>query len=117
MHAPFKHSDDYLWTTRPSSSTTSSSSSSLEFVDLVLGKQSGRSGRRNKKRKYASFDVPQLTKKPCPPPLEQDEYFLHYLTVRHGGNVDTAQLALLVASGAGRGKQERGTLRVSTKCC
>lgn len=33
-----------------------------------------------------------------------DEHFLEYLTLRHQGNVETAQLSLLIASSAGRGK-------------
>jgi hypothetical protein len=45
------------------------------------------------------------------PPLEEDAHFLEYLTLRHGGNVETAQLSLLVASGAGRGEYHVAVLQ------
>lgn len=35
---------------------------------------------------------------------EEEEHVLEYLELRHRGNVETAQLSLLVASFAGRGK-------------
>jgi hypothetical protein len=53
----------------------------------------------SKKRKVTA-SVGPTRKRACP----DDEHFLQYLTMRHQGNVETAQLSLLVASSAGRGK-------------
>lgn len=52
----------------------------------------------SKKRKLTAA-AGSTRKRACP----EDERFLEYLTLRHQGNVDTAQLSLLVASSAGRG--------------
>lgn len=53
----------------------------------------------SKKRKLIA-SVGPTRKRACP----EDEHFLQYLTMRHQGNVETAQLSLLVASSAGRGE-------------
>lgn len=44
---------------------------------------------------------------------EEEEHVLKYLELRHRGNVETAQLSLLVASFSGRGKLQ---CEIKTQC-
>ena len=102
VHKPSTNTDEYLLLTDPLPPHTSQAWIQ-EIVRNHGGTTLSRGGRR--KRKYSFENTPIKETKRMRSPLEQDEYFLQYLTLRHGGNVDAAQLSLLVASGAGRGKR------------
>jgi len=98
VHCPTRSTNDFLLFTNPLPPSTPHS-----WIQETLQQHGGthRGGRR--KRKLTLEETLQSPKRNRPPSSD-DEYFLQYLQLRHQGNVDTAQLALLVASGAGRGE-------------
>lgn len=103
VHAPSQQMDEFLMATTTTTTNTAHAVVSHEWIqELLWNHGGGGSGRRRNKRKLRESPFAVVQKKQRVP-LEQDEYFLEFLTLRHDGNVDTAQLALLVASGAGRG--------------
>lgn len=106
VHAPTKQTNDYLLSTNPPPLSTTP-----EWIQAVMETQAPSTGGRRKtttKRKYnltidllGKYDSKKQQR--LAEPMESDYQALQYLTVRHAGNIDTAQLALLVANGAGRG--------------
>ena len=101
VHRPSKETDEFLLATRPMPPVASQ-----QWIQELLGRNgsdTGRGGRRKRKFAIETSTINNNTVKRKRPPLEEDEYFLEYLTLRHDGNVDNAKLALLVANGAGRG--------------
>jgi hypothetical protein len=114
IHRPSKQTDEFLSALHPLPPVASQ-----QWIQEMIGRSgnnTGRGGRRKRKFAIETSTINNTVKRKRPP-MEEDEYFLEYLTLRHNGNIDTAKLALLVASGAGRGTFARLCLCIILSPC
>ena len=103
VHRPSQDCNDFLLYARPSPHTTEESW--IQDQLRKYGTNTARGGRRPKRKVPETNEDPVGAVRKRARPLEEDEHLLEYLTLRHKGNVEAAQLSLLVASWAGQGKE------------